>query len=299
MMESSSDSKRSLLSRVFLSPEEKRLRAGWRILLQTLILVVLFFLFGLVLSFFINYLSNQILFISQLSSLLAVTLSILIGRRLFDKRSFKSLGLDISAHALSDILAGTLISALIMGLIFLAEWAIGWLQFEGFAWKIHAAEDIIANIFVYVIIFLMVAWSEELISRGYWLQNIEDGTNTGWALLLSSSFFALGHATNPNVSPIAIFALVFAGFFLAFGYLRTRQLWLSIGLHFGWNLFEGVILGFPVSGLKVFRIIIQSQTGPVLWTGGEFGPEAGLIIVPALIIGAGLIYWYTDERRKT
>ena len=36
--------------------------------------------------------------------------------------------------------------------------------------------------------------------------------------------------------------------------------------------------------------------GPVLWTGGAFGPEAGLIVLPALLLGALLIYLYTTKR---
>jgi hypothetical protein len=37
-------------------------------------------------------------------------------------------------------------------------------------------------------------------------------------------------------------------------------------------------------------------TGPELWTGGPFGPEAGLIVLPSLIIGGYLIRWFTRNR---
>jgi membrane protease YdiL (CAAX protease family) len=84
-----------------------------------------------------------------------------------------------------------------------------------------------------------------------------------------------------------------AGLFLAFGYIRTQQLWLSIGLHIGWNFSEGVIFGFPVSGLDGFHLPSITTIGPDLWTGGSFGPEAGLIILPALILGTFLIYFYS------
>jgi len=83
---------------------------------------------------------------------------------------------------------------------------------------------------------------------------------------------------------------------LGYAYLRTKQLWLSIGIHIGWNFFEGVVFGFPVSGLNVYHLIRITVSGPALWTGGEFGPEAGLIVVPAIIIGIGLIYLYTRSR---
>ncbi len=38
--------------------------------------------------------------------------------------------------------------------------------------------------------------------------------------------------------------------------------------------------------------------GPELWTGGASGPEAGLIVLPSLIVGGILIYLYTMRRAK-
>ncbi|HLE13397.1 MAG TPA: hypothetical protein VI776_01515, partial [Anaerolineales bacterium] len=62
--------------------------------------------------------------------------------------------------------------------------------------------------------------------------------------------------------------------------------------------FEGTVFGFPVSGALPFTLIRQSVQGPQLVTGGEFGPEAGLIVLPAMLLGAGLIYAYTINRLK-
>jgi len=241
------------------------------------------------------YTGNPLL-TSQLIAAVATTSAVWIARRFIDKRSFTSLGFKLGRMALKDFAIGTVISALLMGMVFVAEWALGWLHFEAFAWSKVSWQVVLSNIALYVIIFLIVAWNEELLARGYWFQNIEDGTNVFWALLLSSAFFAVGHAGNPNASYTAVLALVLAGIFLAFGYIRTRQLWLPIGLHFGWNLFEGTIFGFPVSGIDMFRVIQQTNDGPAAWTGGAFGPEAGLIIIPTLAIGVGLIFLYTRGR---
>ena len=61
-------------------------------------------------------------------------------------------------------------------------------------------------------------------------------------------------------------------------------------------VFEGVGFGFPVSGLDIYPLLRIDVTGPVLWTGGAFGPEAGLIVLPSLIVGGILIYLYTKNR---
>jgi uncharacterized protein len=84
-----------------------------------------------------------------------------------------------------------------------------------------------------------------------------------------------------------------AGLLLAFAAIRTGRLWLSIGIHIGWNFCEAVVFGFPTSGVTVYSLIHIHVSGPLLWTGGAFGTEAGLIILPALLIGAGLIWAFT------
>jgi hypothetical protein len=156
---------------------------------------------------------------------------------------------------------------------------------------------IAGNLVLYLGIFILVGWQEELLFRGYWLQNLSEGLGTGWGVLLSSWAFGLLHALNPNVSFMAVILLIGAGLFIASGYLRTNQLWLPIGLHIGWNFFEGPIFGFAVSGTGPFTLIRQETTGSTLLTGGAFGPEAGLIMLPALALGLILIYWYTQKKQ--
>jgi len=184
-----------------------------------------------------------------------------------------------------------------MGCIFFAEYSLDWLTFDNFAWQVETFSTIAKNIGLAFLTCLMVGWYEELLFRGYRLQNLADGLNPFWAVLISSIWFGLGHLTNPNATWISTTGIFLAGIFLAYPYLRTGQLWLSIGLHIGWNFFEGPVFGFPVSGLDFFRLTRTTIEGPKLWTGGEFGPEAGLILIPALVMGTLLVYFYTYKRK--
>jgi len=137
---------------------------------------------------------------------------------------------------------------------------------------------------------VFVAWNEELMSRGYHLQTIASGMNMTWAVILSSAVFGMMHLLNSNGSWAGAAGCTLAGLLLCFAYLRSGRLWLGIGLHTTWNFFEGVIFGFPVSGLNNYRLIRIAIQGPQAWTGGPFGPEAGWLIVPILAVGATLIY---------
>lgn len=291
--------KRSLLLELFISGDETRLRSGWRLAGQFALMTLLTIPFACPLAFWmvLKPPSNTVLFlVNGAIGLLSITASVCLARKLFDRRSITSLGLAFTPRVLLDLSSGFLIAGIMMGAIFLIEWGAGWLTVEGFAWQDQPAWSVILELFAWLLIFVAVGWQEELLARGYWLQNLADGLKSQWAVLISSVLFALGHLLNPNVSWIAILGLVMAGIFLAYGYLRTRQLWLPIGLHIGWNFFEGTIFGFPVSGLtEMPQFIHQSAQGPTWITGGLFGPEAGLVMLPAIALGVLLIFGYTQR----
>jgi hypothetical protein len=82
------------------------------------------------------------------------------------------------------------------------------------------------------------------------------------------------------------------------GYVRTHQLWLPIGLHLGWNFFEGPVFGFPISGHNHFSLLEYRISAPMIITGGAYGPEAGLILLPAIALGVGLIWLYTRRYNR-
>ena len=293
--ESTSAPKRGFIATVFLSADEPRLRAGWRLFLQTLLL----FVFGVVVSFagsLFGGIGSAASIWAQVLNLIAVTGSIYVARRWLDKRSFESLGLKLNQQTLMDILAGIGITFVQMGFIYIVMLGLGWLTFTGFAWQFDPINVVITNVLTFFIVFIFVGWNEELLSRGYHLQTIASGFNLFWGVIISSAVFGLLHLGNPNATWVSAAGIFFAGIYLAYGYIRTKQLWLSIGLHIGWNFFEGVGFGFPVSGLDIYPLLRINVTGPELWTGGTFGPEAGLIVLPSLIVGGILIYFYTQHR---
>jgi membrane protease YdiL (CAAX protease family) len=213
---------RSILAQIFLSPNEPRLRAGWRLLLQTLLL----FLFGLIfggIALLLGLLDLDSLW-AQILNFLIITSSVYVARRWLDRRSFESLGLKLDQYTLVDILAGIGISFLQMGFIYALMFALGWLTFEGFAWEFDPIKAVITNVLTFLIIFIFVGWNEELLSRGYHLQTIGSGLNLFWGVILSSAVFGLLHLGNPNATWVSAAGIFFAGVFLAYGYIRTKQL---------------------------------------------------------------------------
>ncbi len=285
---------------IFFSPSEGRLRAGWRLALQTLLLFILAVSFTLLVFMLPPGQSPRTMFlISQLSELAAITLSVYLARRYLDRQTFISLGLKLSRQGALDVAVGLGMTSVMLSLIFAIEWAAGWLTLEGFAWEIDTPSTLFNSTLLFLFMFLVVAWKEELLSRGYHLQTLASGLNLFWGALLSSAFFGVLHLGNPNATWLSALGAALAGLLLAYAYIRTRQLWLPMGLHLGWNFFEGVVFGFPVSGLETYSLLRITVDGPVTWTGGGFGPEAGLVVLPGLALGAALIYAYTLRRGES
>jgi hypothetical protein len=136
-------------------------------------------------------------------------------------------------------------------------------------------------------------------SRGYHLRNLAEGLCSErispraavlLATLISAGVFGLLHAGNDNATVISSINVALAGCMLALGLLWTGELALPIGLHISWNFCQGNVFGFPVSGnpmpTRVFAVV---QGGDPMLTGGAFGPEAGVIGLVAMAVGAGLI----------
>jgi len=303
MTESQPPPNRPFLKNIFLSAGEPRLRAGWRLVIQTILLIVLSLCAGIPVSLLLQIPDLDLpdgvfLALNQVVEIFAITLSVYLARRFLDKRSFSSLGLKLDRWTVMDVFAGIAITFFMMGFIYLIEWGVGWLTFDGFAWETDDLLTVLGGTLGMLTVFIFVGWNEELLSRGYHLQTIASGLNLFWGVMISSAIFGVLHLGNPNATWISAAGIFFAGLFLAFGYLTTKQLWLPIGLHIGWNFFEGVVFGFPVSGLDIYRLIRITVDGPELWTGGAFGPEAGLVVLPGLLLGAALIYAYTRFIRK-
>lgn len=134
------------------------------------------------------------------------------------------------------------------------------------------------NIPALILLFALVAITEEVFCRGYLLNNLLEKMPRNVAIIVSSLIFSLMHVWNPHFGLIGFINIFLSGVLMARIYLNTGDLWAPIGLHFTWNLTQAV-LGFAVSGRKdlgLFRLDYLSSTD--FLTGGKFGIEGSLIL---------------------
>jgi hypothetical protein len=144
---------------------------------------------------------------------------------------------------------------------------------------------------VVLIVLISGALAEEMMFRGYPFQRLEEAIGPVGAIGVFSLLFAVVHLSNPGASPLGLANTVLIGILLALAYLRTRALWLSWGIHFGWNASLGLLFGLPVSGLRLFNVVMRTTAkGPRWLTGGSYGVEASVPGVCAVLIGL-LVIW--------
>jgi len=129
---------------------------------------------------------------------------------------------------------------------------------------------------------------EELLFRGYGFQILLADVGPFATILPVSVVFALLHGNNPNANWYGIANTAGFGALFGYAYLRSRDLWLPVGLHFGWN-FTLPLFGVNLSGLRMNVTGSEmSWTAGNLWSGGAYGPEASL---PTSAVVALLFVW--------
>ncbi|MBE0655854.1 MAG: CPBP family intramembrane metalloprotease [Bacteroidales bacterium] len=230
---------------------------------------------------------------------LGVTILVLIYRKFIDKKSFVSLGLTINRNTIWDLLVGFFLSGIMAGTFFLILLHFGRIEIIKVGWSASKIEPLLEIVLLFFGVGIATGFSEELGFRGYLLQNLGEGIGLKWAIILSCILYGVLHMSNPNSTLLSGSMLVLFGFLRIFGWLRTGQLWLSIGMHAGWNFFQGPVFGFSVSGLKSHNLIEQTLIGPTWLTGGEFGPEGSIIVLPVVLLALAVMYFWTTKRKTT
>lgn len=191
------------------------------------------------------------------------------------------LGLAVAPRVVAaELLGGALFAALLIAaadrLIALSE-PLRHARGGGFPWLELAA------------VFVPAALHEELVFRGYAYQKLRTWSRTG-AIAISAAFFAALHGGNWGITPIAMLNLLLAGVLLALAYERRRHLWLPIGIHIGWNIASGPILGYGVSGYVAGVTVLTTRAaGPPWIGGGAFGIEGSVWAAVVEVVGIAVL----------
>lgn len=274
-----------------------RLRSGWRLLIFVAAFFALAFLIATVLRIIFVFAAPHIPartghFIEDMVfrvGLLAAALGAgWLCVHFLEGLPWRSLGLTFHSGWLRDLIFG-----FVIGFATLVV-AVG-IASRGLKFSLGATgwSAIIRSMIGSLVLLFVAALAEEAMFRGYGLQTLTRAKLAWLGVLLTSVPFGMVHLSNPNVVRGITFAnTALAGIWLAAAYLRTRSLWLALGVHWSWNFALGWFFGLPVSGIRLVSnpLLDAQDSGPKWLTGGSYGIEGGVACTLALILFTAFLW---------
>ncbi len=246
-----------------------------------------YFAFPLIIAF----LGAPVLVISTLGTFAAAAVANTIALRIYERGNLSDIGLgwtvasrrNLSLGLLGGIGAGLVVVVLPL-ITRLADYQA--VPDEKLRWP---------SLLFVSILLLFGAVGEEMLFRGYGFQVLVRGIGAFATILPVAVLFGLAHSQNLNFGPLALFNTILWGVVLGYAYIRSGDLWLPIGLHFGWN-WALPLLGANLSGftMDVTGYAMHWRTGLLnariggLLSGGAYGPEGGLLTTAVAI---GLFFY--------
>jgi membrane protease YdiL (CAAX protease family) len=282
--------------------EDDRLRPIWRFFVSATLIVLAILVNGALLGTAVRALGLQLSFQvaalgQSILDLLAILALFKLMTTVFEGRPLGSVGMAFHPRWWKELGLGLGLGAAMLILAVLPEWSGG---FAHFTFAPHPTLG--PGCFAFVL-FAVAATNEEAVFRGYPFQRLVESIKPLGAIAVTSALFGLVHLSNPNRTWISTLNTALIGIPFCIAYLRTRALWVPIGMHFIWNFLQGFLFGLPVSGLTVSASVLAARVrGPVGVTGGGYGPEASWPATIAILVGTMYLAFaksiYTTEEMR-
>lgn len=295
------------LFNIFWNYSERRLRGYVRIIVVSTLVFFAYF----VASKSANHIKDDFIFtvVEELIACLLVCLIILGAWKFLDKRNLKNTLRKINSIWFKQLGVGILIGFILITVNFIVLFL-----FTDVKVSINYQGDsliaFIGKILIRFIGFMAVAVNEELFSRGYLLTNFSEiiynkkqnpNFSTYFGLIITSLLFGFLHYFNENATILSSVNLAFIGYLYGYAYVVTGSLALPIGLHFAWNFTQAQIFGLNVSGFPpMVSLIKTTYLSKIEISGGNFGPEGGIVILLSVIMGLFMIFMisYKNKSKK-
>ena len=295
----------SPIANLFWNASERRLRAGWRLLVFLVMLLVVAVVEGRVRAGLAGRLPDLYEdLVRALVFALLIAAVLYLASRVLDHRRMSDYGFHFSRKWWTDLGFGLLLGALLLFGVLAVELAAGWVTVTG-SLAPAPGQPFVATILVGVLAVGAVAFGEEASYRGYPIKNLAEGlARARWgmviAVVIPAVYFGLAHTTNPNATWLTVFNIVIFGLLFGTGYVLTGELALPIGLHFGWDFVQGFVFGVVAEGRKYGSVLVLADDPSArLWTGRPYGAEGGLLGTAAFLAGFLATFAWARSQHRT
>lgn len=275
------------------------LRAGWQ---RALLFLVVFLLLaaGLIIVFqrIVNKQSpdnpgaDGLATVPSTGAMIAALFVISFGityifRRWIDKKSFISLGFS-TQRRWREGLAGSMLAVFVIGASSLLLTVTGHLKWMDILFDPK-------NLFISFVSILLISFYQELIFRGYILNNLMDSMPKWAALAITSIVFTVVTGLNSQFDFFVWMNQLVMGAILGLHYMYTRNLWFSICFHAAWLFVQGPLLGFALQ--MPFQNLLQMEShGADILTGGINGLQGSIILLAVSLLSMVALFLFLQKK---
>ncbi len=147
-----------------------------------------------------------------------------------------------------------------------------------------------------VAFFALATLAEEIIFRGYAFQKLAKAAGGFNAALVFAAIYAITQAHVPGANLLSTSVSYIFSLLLAAAYLRSRALWVSWGINFGWKASRALLFGLTIAGVNQHSpVVIGDPVGPFWLTGGGFGLDASWTALIIVIVALPILFRLTRD----
>ena len=144
--------------------------------------------------------------------------------------------------------------------------------------------------------FALAALAEEIAFRGYGFQRFERAVGPVGAAVGFALYYAIVQTLTHGSSHASFAVSIALSLLLSTAYVRTRALWLSWGLNFGWKASRALLFGLAISGIGNHSPVVQGDPmGPFWLTGGGYGLDASWFAFIILLVALPFLFKITRD----
>ncbi|MFP5234894.1 MAG: type II CAAX prenyl endopeptidase Rce1 family protein [Acidobacteriota bacterium] len=144
--------------------------------------------------------------------------------------------------------------------------------------------------------FALLTLAEEIAFRGYPFQRFARAVGAAGAVFGFAAFYAFLQAMQIGSTRASIAVSFLLSVVLSTAYLRTRALWVSWGLNFGWKASRALLFGLTVAGNSAHSPVVQGDAMGSFWlTGGGYGLDGSWFAFFVLLAALPVVYRLTRD----
>lgn len=213
----------------------------------------------------------------------------LVIKKYSSSNIFRELGLSYSRNSLINLIIGIGAGLICCALMYFSVFLMGIGFYEGSGFKFYSFNLVVISIFSVIIRAIFASVCEEVFFRGVLLKYLTKYKGKPFGIIVSSAIFALPHITRyKNYNEIL--SVLIMGIVLGYIYIKTKSLYMSIGLHFAIDFFTSIAGTQSEPGL--FIIGIDPQFGL------EYLSQSILMIYSILYLILLIIFVLVNKRKS-